>query len=209
MFCAEVARRAFISAPQRAVLDALPGARGSAAAVPETPIDVAAGSVRCHTRHLFAALRVLTQPPPSAHRCRHRAAALTCRSKSFLPLATNRRLRRSQRAARTLRRLAGQSRQRNRTARAARLLGTLAPPASRRSTALCLQGAPPVAAWCPPRLTLSLRRPGSLAAEEPRDAHVHAAQEPSTQAPDADDAPMQAKVRGLCFLALSAPFERA
>ena len=48
--------------------------------------------------------------------------------------------------------------------------------------------------WCPPRLTLSLRRPGRLAAEEPRDAHVHAALEPSTQAPDAEGASPPAKV---------------
>ena len=47
-FCAEVARCAFISAPQRAVLDALPGARGSAATVPETRVDFTAGSVRRH-----------------------------------------------------------------------------------------------------------------------------------------------------------------
>ena len=46
VLCEEVARRAFISAPQRAVLDALPGVRVAAPDATETPADDAGGMVR-------------------------------------------------------------------------------------------------------------------------------------------------------------------
>ena len=87
----EVARRAFITAPQRAVLDALPGVRLAAPDATETPADNAAGLVR----HGLQGVRAFTHENDarlaSLATRRHHKAAHTCRSKMLLRLATDRR----------------------------------------------------------------------------------------------------------------------